>query len=71
MIQLDDYVAPCFRVPEVAEYLGVSEATVRKLAKDGTIRTAKRYRGGDWKFSRKHIEEFVNAETTPEKPVGT
>ena len=71
MIELDDYAAPRFRVPQVADYLEVSEATVRKMAQSGMIETARRCKGGDWKFSKKHIEEFVNGGNTPEKPART
>jgi excisionase family DNA binding protein len=49
-------------VPEVAAYLRVHQSTVYRLLKSGALpgwRIGAGKRGGDWRFSRKAIEQWV------------
>jgi excisionase family DNA binding protein len=47
------------KIPEVAEFLKVSESTVYKLVKDGEL-PAKRVRG-QWRIRRRSLDEYLAA----------
>lgn len=44
-------------VPEVAEFFKMTEGTVRRLAREGSLPGRKV--GGEWRFLRKSIETFL------------
>jgi excisionase family DNA binding protein len=60
----DDRERPCLSTPQVADELGVTEATVRALVAAGKIRA---WRFNRWyKFSRAALDEFKsNSEVRP------
>jgi excisionase family DNA binding protein len=49
-------------IKEVAEYLGVHSTTIYKYAQQGRIPAFKI--GSDWRFTKKHIDEWIEERTT-------
>jgi len=48
-------------IKEVAGYLGVHTSTIYKHAQNGSIPAFKI--GSDWRFSRKHINRWIDEQT--------
>jgi len=51
-------------IKEVAKYLGVHASTVYKYAQQGRIPAFKI--GSDWRFSKKHIDDWIDDQLTGE-----
>ena len=52
-------------IKEVAGYLGVHPSTIYRYAQRGQIPSFKI--GSDWRFSRKHIDHWIDVQTTGPK----
>jgi len=55
-------LADIFTVAQVAEYLQISEKTVRRLIANGEL-TASKVGGRLWRIKKADIEQYLNANT--------
>ena len=55
-------MADIFTVAQVAEYLQISEKTVRRLIANGEL-TASKVGGRFWRIKKADIEQYLNANT--------
>jgi PTS system nitrogen regulatory IIA component len=54
-------------VEETAEFLGFAPYTIREKAKEGEIPGRKI--GGEWRFSRRQLLEWIEEDSRPKVPV--
>ena len=45
---------------EVCEYLKISDSTIDRMLKKGLLKAARIGRNGNYRFMRKHIDQYFN-----------